>query len=285
MADNLGTLYIVATPIGNLEDITFRALRILREASLIAAEDTRVTRKLLSHFDIHTPLTSYHQHTRENKTETILARLLDGGDVALVSDAGTPAVSDPGADLVTHALERSIPVVPVPGPSALLSAVVTAGLPTGRFAFDGFAPRTKTDRREFFAELKAERRTIVLYEAPTRLLDTLKELREALGDRPVAVARELTKLFEEVHRGTLASALAHFQEKKPRGEFTIVLGGAATAPAETDEESDQRLQAALDQAGADGESSRDAIRRIALELGLPRRSVYAAFLARQGKKA
>src|SRR5258706_13832333 len=179
-----GTLYVVGTPIGNLEDISLRALRVLKEANLIAAEDTRVTRKLLSHFDIHTPLTSFHQHSRGEKAESILARLTLGENVALVSDAGMPGISDPGSELIEMAIRESITVTPIPGPNAALAALVVSGLPTAKFCFQGFPPRTKTDRRTFFADLKDDRRTIVLYESPGRALATLNELYATLGNRP-----------------------------------------------------------------------------------------------------
>jgi 16S rRNA (cytidine1402-2'-O)-methyltransferase len=277
-----GTLYVVATPIGNLEDITLRALRILKEVALIAAEDTRVTRKLLSHFDIHTPLTSFHQHTRGIKAEGLVEKLVTGQSIALVSDAGMPAISDPGSELVTLALASGIQVTPIPGPNAALSALVVSGLPTGRFAFDGFPPRTRSDRREFFEGLREERRTVLLYESPARILSTLRELHSTLGDRPVAIARELTKLFEEVYRGPLNGAIAHFTEHKPRGEFTIVVGGVETAPRPTEADDpvqqQEELKTALEAALKAGASSRDAVQQVAARLKLPRRYVYSTLL-------
>lgn len=275
-----GTLYVVATPIGNLEDITLRALRILREADLIAAEDTRVTRKLLSHFDIHTPLTSYHQHTRGEKAETMAAQIVQGKNIALVSDAGLPGISDPGGDLVALAIAAGVAVVPIPGPNAALSALIVSGLPTGRFAFEGFPPRTKTERRTFFQSLSAETQTTLLYEAPTRLLVTLEELYTAVGERPIAVARELTKLFEEVYRGTLSGALAHFREHRPRGEFTLVLGGASKDQPKAAEESapETEMLRLLREALHSGTTPRDAIQNTAVRLNLPRRLVYRAYL-------
>lgn len=274
-----GTLYVVSTPIGNLEDITLRALRILREADLIAAEDTRVTRKLLSHYDIHTPLTSYHQHTRGEKEEGLVRRLIEGQSIALVSDAGTPGISDPGADLISAAIAEGIPVTPIPGANAALSALVVSGLSTSRFAFEGFPPRTKTDRRAFFGALAAESRTILLYEAPGRVLETLQDLHRALGDRPVGVARELTKLFEEVYRGTLAGAISHFSERRPRGEFVLAVGGAPAAPARSESPSDlDAVRLALQDALDSGETPRDAVRRVAAALKLPRRYVYSLLL-------
>src|SRR5258708_31120248 len=182
-----GTLYVVGTPIGNLEDISLRALRILKEVSLIAAEDTRVTRKLLSHYDIHTPLTSFHQHTRGEKAESIVSRLALGESIALVSAAGMPGISDPGSNLIEMPIRSSITVTPIPGANAALAALVVSGLPTAKFCFHGFPPRTKTDRRTFFADLKVERRTMILYESPGRALATVKELYSALGNRPIAI--------------------------------------------------------------------------------------------------
>jgi 16S rRNA (cytidine1402-2'-O)-methyltransferase len=279
-----GILYVVSTPIGNLEDITLRALRILRECDLIAAEDTRVTRKLLSHFDIHTPLTSYHQHTRGEKAESLTAKLREGKSIALVSDAGTPGISDPGADLIALALAEGIQVTPVPGPSAAVAALVVSGLSTGRFAFEGFPPRTRTDRREFFDALARESRTLILYEAPGRVLETLQDLHRTLGDRPVSVARELTKMFEEVYHGTLAGAISYIDAKKPRGEFVLVVAGSSAAPSRDDASSEpDAVRAALKAALDAGASPRDAVQEVAVRLRLPRRYVYGTFLDMTGR--
>ncbi len=271
------TLYVIATPIGNLEDITLRALRILKEVDLIAAEDTRITRKLLSHYGIHTPLTSYHQHSRGEKAQDIVGRLQAGQSVALVSDAGLPGVSDPGADLIGLAIEAGIPVVPVPGPNAALSALVVSGLPSGRFAFEGFPPRGKTDRRAFFDALRGESRTLILYESPGRLLSTLEDLYAVLGDRPIAVAREMTKVFEEVLRGRVSEAIAQFQARRPRGEFTLVIGPPdhrSDAPREETVDVKELLQAAMEA----GLSPRDAVIDVAGRLHLPKRKVYRTLL-------
>jgi 16S rRNA (cytidine1402-2'-O)-methyltransferase len=270
-----GTLYIVATPIGNLEDISLRALRLLREVDLIAAEDTRVTRKLLSHYDIHTPLISYHQHSRGEKAESLVDRLISGQAIALVSDAGTPGISDPGADLIRRALDANVSVIPIPGANAAVAALVASGLPTGRFSFEGFPPRTKTDRREFFADLRDEPRTVILYESAQRMDATLSDLYAAIGDRPVALARELTKKFEEIFRGCLSAAIHHCDEHKPRGEFTIVIG-----PPEKSIEERQSTdpRAALRKALDTGATPRDAVQQVAADLHLPRRTVYRAML-------
>jgi len=271
-----GVLYVVGTPIGNLEDITLRALRVLREAAVIAAEDTRVTRKLLSRYDIHTPLVSCSQHARGDRLEQLAARMAAGESVALVTDAGTPGVSDPGGELIAAALRTGVPVVPVPGPSAVLAALTVSGLPTGRFAFHGFPPRTRTDRREFFARLQEARETLVLFEAPTRLSSTLHELLHALGDRRIAVARELTKLHEEVFRGRISEAVAQFAATPPRGELTLVIGPPEAEPFQVP--AAETMAHALREELAAGASPRDSVDRVAAALGVPRRAVYRALL-------
>ncbi len=219
-----GTLYLVGTPIGNLEDITLRALRILREVPLIAAEDTRRTRLLLNHYQIKTILTSYYEHNKLTKLEYLLD-LLETQDIALVSEAGMPGISDPGFELVRAAIEREIPVVPIPGPSAIITAVAAAGLPTDQFTYIGFLPRKAGDRKRRLATVADAQRTIVAYESPHRVPAALADILEVLGDRPIAVARELTKLHEEFVRGTVSEALEHFIRHTPRGEFTLVIGG------------------------------------------------------------
>jgi 16S rRNA (cytidine1402-2'-O)-methyltransferase len=221
----LGTLYIVATPIGNLEDITLRALRVLKEVPLVAAEDTRVTRTLFRAHDIHTPLASFHEFTSPTRRGRLVERLEDG-DVALVTDAGTPAISDPGFPLIRDALSAGHQVVPIPGASSVMAALVASGLPTHAFCFAGFLPRTSATRRKFFAAYAESETTLVVLESPHRVLAALKDLIATLGpERPIAVARELTKKFEEVFRGTAAEALTHFETQAPRGEFTLVIGG------------------------------------------------------------
>jgi 16S rRNA (cytidine1402-2'-O)-methyltransferase len=270
-----GVLYVVGTPIGNLEDITLRALRLLKEVDLIAAEDTRVTRKLLSHYNIHTSLTSFHQHTRGEKAESIVARIVGGDNVALVSDAGMPGISDPGAELIDLAINANIRVLPIPGANAAISALVASGLPTNRFAFEGFPPRTKTDRKEFFNTLREERRTFILYESPGRVVATLKELFSMLGNRKVAICRELTKLFEEVFRGDLAAGIDRFQSHKPRGEFTIVVAPPEGHVHLVDSEG---LEAALKREIESGASSRDAVLAVSKSMSLPRRLVYQTLI-------
>lgn len=276
----MGTLYLVGTPIGNLEDITMRALRVLREVALIAAEDTRQTRKLLTHFDIHTPLVSYHEHNQRTAGPYLIERLSAGEDVALVTDAGMPAISDPGEDLVRLALAAGIPVVPVPGPTALITALVISGLPTDRFAFEGFLPTKKKDRQERLAELKRERRTWIIYEAPHRLLGTLEDLQRELGDRPMAAARELTKIHEEVVRGTPAQLLQHFQQHPPRGEFVLVVEGAAGGTAaEKGQAPAEDLAQAVAELERQGIDRKTAMRQVAERTGRSRREVYQAVLA------
>ncbi len=281
-----GTLYIVATPIGNLEDITLRALRILRECDVVAAEDTRHTRALLAHFDIHTPLVAYHQHSEAGCTQDLTRQLADEGrNVALVTDAGTPGVSDPGVALVRAALAARVPVVPIPGASAALCALVGSGLPPARFAFEGFLPRTKAARRaKLDALARSETRTLLFYEAPSRLPETLADMARAFGpDRPAAVGRELTKKFEEFVRGPLAALVAHFDAHAPRGEITVVVGGLAgdgdedAPPAPEPEPVD--VPTALRAALAAGLSERDAVRQVSADLKASRREVYAAMLA------
>lgn len=265
----MGTLYLVATPIGNLEDITLRALRVLREVSLIAAEDTRKARLLLTHYGIFTPVTSYFEGNWRQKTARIL-RHLEEGDVALVSEAGMPGLSDPGYELVRAVLERGFPVTAIPGPTALVTALVLSGLPTDRFLYLGFLPRRASQRRALLGEVAGVRWTLVAFEAPHRLLESLADVEAVLGDRPIAVCRELTKIYEEVWRGTVSGARAHFADHEPRGEFTLVIGGAPEE-AQWDE---ARVRTALEERLQAGASPARAAREVAALSGWPRRSVY-----------
>lgn len=281
-----GTLYIVATPIGNLEDITLRALRLLKEADLVAAEDTRHTRALLSHFEIGTPLVAYHQHSEAGRTENLIRQLTEGRTIALVTDAGTPGVSDPGVELVRAAVAAQILVVPIPGASAVLCALVGSGLPPARFAFEGFLPRTKGPRRAKLAALaRTETRTLIFYESPQRIAETLKEMADAFGPaRPAAVGRELTKKFEEFVRGSLAEVAAHFVAHAARGEITVIIQGLAgdsddDAALELPEPEPLDVPSALRAALASGMSERDAVRQISTDYKLSRRDVYAEMLA------
>lgn len=274
----MGTLYVVATPIGNLEDITLRALKTLRRVRLIAAEDTRAARVLLTRYRIHTPVTSFWEHNELRKLNTILAALQQG-DVALISRAGTPGISDPGYRLVTAAIEAGFPVVPIPGPTAAITALAIAGLPTDSFCFLGMLPRRRTDRRRRLQRVVHEPHTLVVYEAPHRLLDALADMVEVLGaDRRLAVCCELTKLYEETWRGTVAQAQAHFQAHSPRGEYTLVIAGAtADEPPWDDEAVLARVSALV----REGWSNRDAVRQAADESGRPRREVYRLWTRRQ----
>lgn len=266
------TLYIVPTPIGNLEDITLRALRVLREVKLIAAEDTRTTRILLQHYDIQTPLISYHEHNKLTRLDTIFETLLTA-DVALVSDAGTPGISDPGYELIVAAIERGIRVEPLPGANAIVPALVGSGLPTDGFVYLGFLPRKDKALREFLSTILAEQRTIIAYESPNRLMDTLTIIRDVLSDRQICVARELSKKFEEFQRGTASEVLRHFQEHPPRGEITLVIAGAERVTSMVWDE--DQVVSALRERLAGGESLSAAARAVAAESGWERRKVYA----------
>jgi len=282
-----GTLYLVATPIGNLEDISLRALRVLREVAWVAAEDTRQTRKLLTHHSIHARVISLHEHNERARTPELIARLLAGESVAVVSDAGTPTVSDPGYGLVSAAAGAGIPIVPIPGPSAFLSALVASGLPTVPVTFFGFLPASPGDRRRTLEGLRTIEHTLVLFEAPHRLASTLRALQEAWGDRRVAVARELTKIHEEVFRGRLSEALQHFSTNHPRGECTLVVEGAGDRRAATPGVASPEAEAAragdaarlLRAALAEGIAPFEAVRRTARETGLRRNEVYRLWLS------
>ena len=271
-----GTLYLVATPIGNLGDLSPRAVTTLSEADFIAAEDTRVTMKLLNHFDIRRPLVSYHEHNKAAAGQAVLARLLAGESCALVTDAGTPAVSDPGEDLVRLCAENGVPVVSIPGCCALVSALAVSGLPTGRFTFEGFLPVNKKERRERLQALLTEERTMIFYEAPHRLRTTLADLLEAFGDRPISLCRELTKLHEETVRTTLAGAVALYGEREPKGEYVLVLAGAAPA-AEAAVTLDAAVAMVLERRAA-GERMKDAVRQVAADTNIPKNELYDAAL-------
>jgi len=265
-------LYVVATPIGNLEDITLRALRVLREVKLIAAEDTRKTRRLLNAYGIKTPMTSYHEHNKKTKLDYILNRLKEG-DVALVSEAGMPGVSDPGYELIRAANCTGIPVVPVPGPSAVITALVVSGLPTDRFLYLGFLPRRASARKQALESVAQETGPLVILEAPHRLQPTLHDLKLVLGDRQLAVCRELTKLHEEVFRGNISQAIAHFTE--PRGEFTLVIEGKGE---EKEQKANSDIEKQLRDMYQSGVKAKEAISRAAGETGLSRRELYRAWL-------
>ena len=221
-----GVLYIVSTPIGNLEDVTLRALRVLKEVDLIAAEDTRHTRRLLTHYEIGTPTTSYFEGNQIQKGERLVARLKTGDSIALVSDAGTPTISDPGYRLLAQCIEAGIPIIPIPGPSACIAAASVAGLPLHNFVFEGFLSPKSGRRKRQLTDLRGEKRTLIFYESPHRIIRFLGDVLEVFGDRQVAIARELTKKFEEIFRGKVTEAIKKLQQTPPRGEFTIVIAGS-----------------------------------------------------------
>ncbi|MHB1419978.1 MAG: 16S rRNA (cytidine(1402)-2'-O)-methyltransferase [Bacillota bacterium] len=277
-----GNLFLCATPIGNLEDITLRVLRVLKEVPLIAAEDTRHTRKLLNHFEISTPLTSYHHHNRLGKGQELIAFMESGGDLALVSDAGMPGISDPGYELVRDALEAGIGVIPLPGPSAAVTALVVSGLPTERYIFDGFFPRQTKEQRLAMERLGMEKRTCVFYEAPHRLLGTLEQLTELFPDRMMAVAREVTKKFEEVIRGTTSEVLQHFRQHPPRGEITLVISGVIGQSLNMTVLEPSELAAEVERLVQKGLDKKAAIKSVAVGQGVPKRDVYRAVLDLNG---
>ena len=273
-------LYLCATPIGNLGDITYRAVEMLRAADVIAAEDTRHTRGLLAHYDIHTPMTSYHEHNKEEKGVELIARMRAGETVVCVSDAGLPGIADPGSDLARRAIAEGIPVTPLPGANAALSALICAGLPLEGFTFVGFLPRKEKKRRELLARVAAYPETLIFYEAPHRLRDALAALVDALGaQRRACAARELTKKFEELRRTTLGDLLAHYREHEPRGEFVLIVAGADESAVVADAAEEMSLTERYAAHIAKGLDKKEAMRRTAQELGISRRDVYQAVLA------
>ena len=274
-----GKLYLVATPIGNLGDFSPRAIAAMEEADFIAAEDTRVSIKLLNHFGIKKPLVSYHQHNCVTAGRAILDRLLSGEVCALVTDAGTPAISDPGEDLVKLCAEHDVPVYAIPGCCAVISALAVSGLSTRRFTFEGFLPVNKKERREQLKQLKNEQRTMVFYEAPHKLLGTLEDLQEAFGDRAVTLCREITKLHKETRRTTLDQAVAHYRENTPKGEFVLVIAGAEPVE-EMAVTLDQGVEMVLARREA-GERMKDAVRQVAADTGLNKNELYDAALKAQ----
>ncbi|WP_314057654.1 16S rRNA (cytidine(1402)-2'-O)-methyltransferase [Shuttleworthella satelles] len=277
-----GCLYLVATPIGNLEDMTYRAVRILQEADLIAAEDTRDSMKLLRHFEIHTPMTAYHEFNKIDKARVLIGKMRAGETIACITDAGTPGISDPGEELTRMCYEAGISVYAIPGPAAVITAVTSSGLPCRRFAFEAFLPRDKKEKKRILEELRSESRTMVIYEAPHRLRQTLADLAEALGpERKLTVARELTKKHEEKARMTLGQSLDYYRKREPRGEYVLVVEGKSWE--ETDSEGrarweemdlDSHMQIYLDQ----GLDRKEAMKAVARDRGIPKREVYAALL-------
>ena len=276
-----GMLYICATPIGNLEDITLRTLRILKEVDLIAAEDTRNSIKLLNHFEIKTPMTSYQEFNKYDKAKVLVEKMLAGTNIALITDAGTPAISDPGEELVRQCLEAGVEVTSLPGPSAFVTALTISGQKTRRFCFEAFLPYDKKERAAVLEELKKETRTIIVYEAPHKLKKTLKDLYEVLGDRSISLCRELTKKHEENHRTTLAGAIAFYEEQEPRGEFVLVIEGADRQAIREEEMQDvlslsipEHVEHYMNQ----GMDKKDAMKAVAKDRGIGKREVYQALL-------
>ena len=290
MQEKRGTLYLCPTPIGNLEDITFRALKILKQVDFIAAEDTRVTMKLLNHYEIKTPLISYHEHNQKQRGPEIIQLLLKGKNVALVTDAGTPGISDPGEDLVKLAVAEGIAVAPLPGAVAAICALVASGLSTERFVFEGFLPRKPKERKQRLMQLAAEPRTVILYEAPHRLLKSLEYLKETLGNRRITVAREITKLHEEFFRGTIEQAIEKFENTQPRGEIILVIEGldellenaktkiVSQQNTQNPEEIKQKLESIMNDYMAQGMSKKAAMKKAAEELSISRNEAYALLL-------
>lgn len=278
-----GKLYLCATPIGNLEDITFRVLRTLKEADLIAAEDTRNSRKLLNHFEIHTPMTSYHEYNKYEKGRWLIEQMEQGKNIALITDAGTPGISDPGEELVAMCRQEGIEVTSIPGPAACITALTMSGLPTRRFSFEAFLPADKKERKAVLQELKTDTRTIVLYEAPHRLLKTLEELYQELGNRKIAVCRELTKKHETQFQAPLEEACSYYRENSPKGECVLVLEGRPRQELEREEQQkweemsvEDHVKLYLDQ----GMDKKEAMKQAAKDRGVSKRDIYQALLDR-----
>jgi 16S rRNA (cytidine1402-2'-O)-methyltransferase len=276
-----GTLYLCATPIGNLEDITFRVIRTLKEVDLIAAEDTRHSIKLLNHFEIKTPMTSYHEFNKKEKGPQLVEQLLQGVSIALITDAGTPGISDPGEDLVKLSLEAGIEVTSLPGPAACITALTLSGLPTRRFAFEAFLPSDKKERQEVLKELQRETRTIIVYEAPHRLLKTLKELYEALGDRKITIVKEITKKYENVMPVTISEAIRYYEEEEARGEFVLVIEGKLREEMRKEEQEQWSLMSLEEHMNLyleQGMNKKEAMKAVSADRGVPKREIYQQLL-------
>ena len=276
-----GKLFLCATPIGNLEDITMRVLRTLKEADLIAADDTRNSLHLLNHFGIRTPMTSYHEYNKIEKAYTLISKMKDGKNVALITDAGTPGISDPGEELVRMCYEAGIEVTSLPGACACVTALTLSGLPTRRFCFEGFLPQDKKEKRQILEELRTQTRTVVLYEAPHRLVRTLKDLYESLGDRRAVICRELTKKHETAFRTTLAEAVAYYEETEPKGECVIVLEGRSRSELQREEQKrweEMDILSHVQMYESQGMDRKDAMKCAAKDRGLSKREVYTMLL-------
>lgn len=279
--DTRGTLYLCATPIGNLEDITYRVLRTLKEVDLIAAEDTRNSLKLLNHFEIHTPMTSYHEYNKIEKAYQLVDQLRQGKNIALITDAGTPGISDPGEDLVRIALEEGMHVTSLPGAAACITALTMSGQQTRRFAFEAFLPRDKKERAKVLEELKDETRTIILYEAPHHLIATLMELRENLGNRSISVCRELTKKYEDIQKTTLDDVLLYYKDNEPRGEYVLVVEGKDRRELEAEAQREwERMTISEHMAIYEAQDipRKEAMKLVAKDRGISKREVYQALL-------
>lgn len=277
--NEIGTLYICPTPIGNLDDITMRTLSTLREADLIMAEDTRHTVRLLNHFDIKKPLTSYHEHNKFSKEEYIIDKLMSGENIALVSDAGMPGISDPGEEIIKACIENGIEVIGLPGASASVLALVVSGLPTGKFAFEGFLSSKKSERRRELEELKSEKRTIIFYESPHRLLKTLKDMEEILGNRKIALSRELTKRYEEINRGKISEIIEEYSKRDIKGEIVIVMEGAdESSETENSEEEEISIEEELRKMIDSGMTKKDAVKKLSKDKNIPKNEVYKCSL-------
>lgn len=276
-----GTLYLVATPIGNLGDMTSRAIDTLKEVDIIAAEDTRNSIKLLNHFDIKTPMTAYHEHNKYEKADVLVKELLDGKNIAVITDAGTPGISDPGEVLVSKSHEMGIPVTTLPGCCALINALIISGLPTRRFSFEAFLPSDKKERANILEELKNDTRTIIIYEAPHHLKKTLGELRNALGDRNIALCKELTKKFENVHKTTIDGAVAYYEENEPKGEYVLVIEGKNREDIikeAQDQFQSMSIEEHMDMYISQGIDKKEAMKLVAKDRGVPKRDIYNALL-------
>lgn len=276
---NYGKLFLCPTPIGNLKDMTFRTLEVLKSVDLIAAEDTRNTLKLLNHFEINVPLTSYYEHNKAQKGGVLMEKLKAGQNIALVSDAGMPAISDPGEDLVRLCIEEGVEVVPLPGPSAFTTALVASGMPTGRFSFEGFLTTNKRNRKEHLEEIKNDTRTLIFYEAPHKLMYTLADMLEVLGNREIVLARELTKKFEEFCRTTISAAIKKYEETPPKGEFVLIIKGADKAALEEERKAALPTpEELLKEYSSLGLRSKELSAKVAEKLGLSKREVYDLYL-------
>lgn len=276
-----GTLYLCATPIGNLEDMTYRAVRILQEVDLIAAEDTRNSIKLLNHFDIHTPMTSYHEYNKYDKARVLVGYLLEGKNIAVITDAGTPGISDPGEELVRQCQEAGITVTSLPGACACVNALIISGLPTRRFCFEAFLPTDKKERAGILEELKTETRTIVLYEAPHRLVRTLRELQDALGNRRLTICRELTKKHETVFRTTVEEAIAYYTEQEPKGECVLVIEGVSVETLKAEERKQwdtMSIPEHVEYYMSQGNDKKAAMKMAAADRGISKREIYQAMI-------